>query len=212
MPEFYLHIDTVDDGSIPLPPGLGDSMDSSVFHAVAEERIVRVGEELRPVAPAEKDDSGFSNHDVQKGNINEDSKIDGITQSSSDGECSKSNNSFLDSSVYSEEERSLNNHQHKQFLSVLDDQSSPYNLKNIPAVKRPQSAREASNRSPPVKSKLFASTPASLQLQPSVGVAEDFTDFVISKPKIPEGTFLGDAMHKDGSLFSVVFQVQKYMV
>jgi len=208
MPDFYLHIDTVDDGSIPLPPGLDDSMDSSVFHAVAEERIVRLGKELRPVAPAEKDDLGFSNH---KSNVDKDSEIDRITQSSSDGECSKSNTSFLDSSVYSEEERSLNNYQHKQFLSVLDDQSSPYSLKNIPAVKRPQSAREASNRSPPVRSKLFASTPASLQLQPSVGVADDFTD-VISKPKIPEGTFLGDAMHKDGSLFSVVFQVQKYMV
>ena len=211
MPDFYLHIDTMDDGSMPLPPGLDDSMSSGVFHAVAEERIVRLGEELRPVAPAEKDDSGFSNQEAQKGDIDKDSEIDGITQSSSDGECSKSNNSFLDSSVYREDERSLSNHQHKQFLSVLDDQSSPYSLKNIPAVKRPQSAREASNRSPPVRSKLFASTPASLQLQPSMGVADDFTD-VVSKPKIPEGTFLGDAMHKDGSLFSVVFQVQKYMV
>jgi len=212
MPEFYLHIDTMDDGSIPLPPGLDDSMGSSVFHAVAEDRIVRLGEDLQPVGPAEKDDSGISHYDAQKGIVDEDSEIDRITQSSSDGECSKSNNSFLDSSVYSEEDRSLNNHQQKQFLSVLDDHSSPYNLKNIPVVKRPQSAREASKGSPPVRSKLFASTPASLQLQPTVGMAENFTDVVLSKPNIPEGTFLGDAMHKDGSLLSVVFQVQRYMV
>ena len=205
IPDFYLHIDTEDDVSIPLPPGLEDSHNSSLFHAVPEDGVFFNGAEDQQLGGSElKDDSGISNNEenLQQRNMSE--EANGTAHS--DNDCDQNNNSFLDSSVYSEENISLHHHQQKPFMSVLDEQASPYNLKNIPPMKRPHSARAASSRTPPMRSKLFASTPASLKLH-SGGVAEDPTDAVASKLYIPEGTFLGDAMHKDGSLFTVVFQV-----
>lgn len=150
------------------------------------------------------DDSGISNGEQKRRQKSTSGEYDGINGAtcSPGGDCNQNNNnSFLDSSVYSEE----NNHQQKTFTSVLDDQPSPYSLNEIPPVKRPHSARKAS-QTPPMKTKLFSSTPASLQLH-SGGGAEDAGDPVALKPHIPEGTYLGDALHKDGSLFSIIFQV-----
>lgn len=208
IPEFYFHIDvpdyspdfTPDDASIPLPPGLEDSQNSSVFHAVPEESILSLNDsEVQRVVT--HDDSGINSNELlqQQKNVTEEWEV----ISSTDGDPIK-NNSFLDSSVYSEGNVSLDHHQPKP----LDDQASPYNLNNIPSMKRPHSAREASTRTPPVRSKLFASTPASLQLG---GGAQDAVDTVAHIQYIPEGTFLGEVMHKDGTLFSIMFQVCNYL-
>lgn len=148
------------------------------------------------------DDSGISNGEQKQRQKNISGEYDGINGAtrSPGGDCNQNNNnSFLDSSVYSEE----NNNQQK--TSVLDDQPSPYNLNDIPPVKRPHSARKAS-QTPPMKTKLFSSTPASLQLH-SGGGAEDAGDPVALKPHITEGTYIGEVLHKDGSLFSIIFQV-----
>lgn len=211
MPDFYLHIDVVDDDSIPLPSGLEDSQNSSLFHVVPEDGVLSFRDvEDHPLTGSEsKDDSGISNNEqkLQQKNVSEEYDIaNGTACSPDNNNCNLSNNSFLDSSVYSEENNSLNHHQKKAFMSVLDDQASPYNLKDVPPVKRPHSARETTTRTPPMKSKLFASTPASLHLNLGGG-AEDPADAATPKLYIPEGAFVGDALHKDGSLFSVIFQV-----
>ena len=204
IPDFYLHIDVPDNDSIPLPPGLEDSHSSSIFHAVPEDGVLcfNDSEDQLLAASESKDDSGISNNEqnLQQKNISEENGIANGTTHSSDNQ---SNKSFLDSSIYSEGNISLNNHQQKP---VLDDQASPYKLKNIPPEKRPRSAIETSSRTPPLSIKLFASTPASLKLH-SGGGAEETADPLAPKFYIPEGTFLGDAMHTDGSLFSIVFQV-----
>lgn len=214
IPDFYLHIDTEDDASIPLPP-LDDSHNGSLFHAVPEDDVVYFNdtEDQQLVGSELKDDSGISNNEEKPQPINMVEEFDaanGVTHS--DHECKEDANSFLDSSVYSEENTSLNHHQQKPFMSMLDDQGSPYHLKSIPPVKRPHSARGAASRSPPMRLKLFASTPASLQLHSGGMTAEDPPDVVTPKLYIPEGTFLGYAMHKDGSLFSIVFQVCHFNV
>lgn len=158
-------------------------------------------------APESKGDSRISNNGLKQQWKSEeecnlaDKKTHHLT------DVGDSNKSFLDSSVYSEGNV---HHQKKPFMSVLDDLASPYNLKNIPPIKRPHSAREISSRTPPMRLKLFASTPASLQLH-SGGGAEYAVDAVTPMLDIPEGTFLGDAMHRDGSLFSIVFQVRMYV-
>ena len=205
IPEFYLHIDVPDNDSIPLPPGLEDSHSSSIFHAVPEDGVLCFND-TEDQASESKDDSGISNNEqnLQQKNLLEENGIANETTHSSDNDCNQSNKSFLDSSIYSEGNISLNNHQHK---SVLDDQASPHKLKNIPPEKRPRSAIETSSRTPPLSLKLFASTPASLKLH-SGGGAEETGDPLAPKFYIPEGTFLGDAMHIDGSLFSIVFQVR----
>ena len=154
-----------------------------------------------------KDDSGINNNEVQSKDMLEKHDIVNGTAHSSDNNHNQSNNSFLDSSVYTEENNSFSHYEQKPFLSVLDDQASPYGLKDIPPVKRPHSARERSSRTPPMKSKLFASTPASLNLNSGGGAGEAAPETAASKLYIPEGTYMGDAMHKDGSLFTVVFQV-----
>ena len=186
-----------------------------MFHAIPEESVLLLNdsEAQRVVAPESKDDSGISNNgqQQQQKNVSEEWEvIDGTARSSSDGDRIQNNNSFLDSSVYSEENASSDHHQPKLFMSVLDEKSSPYNLNNIPPMKRPHSAREASTRTPPMRSKLFASTPASLQLQLGGG-AQDAANTIAPTQYIPEGTFLGEAMHKDGSLFSIMFQVCNYI-
>lgn len=204
IPDFYLHIDVADDASIPLPPGLEDSHTSSIFHAVSEEAVVCFNDiEDQPLVGELRDDSGISNNEQKVEQKNVSTETNGTVHPSDN----KSSNSFLDSSVYSEENNSLNQQQ-QPFVPVLDDQGSPYNLKDIPPVKRPHSAREACIRTPPMKSKLFASTPASLQLQLAGGGVEIPADIVAPKLCIPEGTYVGDALHKDGSLFSIIFQLK----
>lgn len=206
MPDFYLHIDVPDNDSIPLPLGLEDSHSSSIFHAVPEDGVLCFNdtEDQLLAASESKDDSGISNNEQnpQQKNLSEEKDVvNGTTHSEND--CNQSNKSFLDSSIYSEGNISLNNHQQK---SVLGDQGSPYKLNNIPPEKRPRSAIETYSQMPPLSLKLFASTPASLKLH-SGGGTEETADPLAPKFYIPEGTFLGNAMHIDGSLFSIVFQV-----
>ena len=154
-----------------------------------------------------KDDSGIGNNEVQPKNMLEKYEaVNGTATHSTDNNHNQSNNSFLDSSVHTEENNSFNHYKQKPFLSALEDQASPYGFKDTPPVKRPHSAREVSIRTPPMKSKLFASTPASLNVNSGGGAGEPAED-ATSKINIPEGTYMGDAMHKDGSLFTVVFQV-----
>ena len=185
-----------------------DSHSSSIFHAVPEDGVLCFNDsEDQPLLASEsKDDSGISNNEqnLQQKSLSEENGIaNGTTH---DNDCNQSNKSFLDSSIYSEGNISLNDHQQKSVMPNLDDQVSPYNLNNIPPEKRPRSAIEASSQTPPMCLKLFASTPASLKLH-SGGGAEETADLVAPKFYIPEGTFLGDAMHIDGSLFSIIFQV-----
>ena len=152
-----------------------------------------------------KNDSGISN-DEQNLLQKNPSKENGIANGTTANDCNQSNKSFLDSSICSEGNVSLNSHQQKLLMPPLDDQASPCKCKNVPAEKRPRSAIEASGQTPPMSLKLFASTPASLKLH-SGGVAEEAAGPAAPKYYIPEGTFLGDAMHIDGTLFSVIFQV-----
>ena len=204
IPDFYLHIDVPDNDSIPLPPGLEDSHNSSIFHAVSEDGVLDFNDSKdQLLASSEsKDDSGISNNERQKNSSEE----NGIANGTTANDCSQSNKSFLEGSIYSEGNVSFNSHQQKLLMPSLDDQVSPCKLKNVPPEKRPRSAVETSGQTPPMSLKLFASTPASLKLH-SGGMAEEAAGPAALKYYIPEGTFLGDAMHMDGSLFSVIFQV-----